>query len=187
MAQRSRREGHPTLREYCGRGRSVPDRAEAQRAGSGLLNRRPFRYRRRAAADSKRLMMNRRMRGRKEEPPILRKQADPKLKTLLEQIAKEALESSSNLADVLPKCIAWGSRRGSEALREWATHELHQRRPCGHRTSVGYRRDFATHPIPETQAGFALSRDGETKRLSSEHDVRAFGFWRELNGLNWSR
>lgn len=83
----------------------------------------------------------------------MRKQADPKLKTLLEQIEKEALESSSNLADVLPKCIAWGSRRGSEALREWATHELHQRRPCGHRTSVGYRRDFATHPIPETQAG----------------------------------
>ena len=54
----------------------------------------------------------------------MRKQADSKLKTLLEQIEEEALDSSSNLADVLRTCIAFGSRSGSETLRGWATHEL---------------------------------------------------------------
>ena len=43
---------------------------------------------------------------------------------LLDQIEQDALDSTTNLADALRKCIALGSRAGSEELRGWARREL---------------------------------------------------------------
>jgi hypothetical protein len=46
------------------------------------------------------------------------------VKSLLQQIEDDALTSTPEIADVLRKCIALGSRSGGDALRRWATHEL---------------------------------------------------------------
>ncbi len=43
---------------------------------------------------------------------------------LVTEIEKGALDSSTNLADVLRKCVALGGATGSAELRSWATREL---------------------------------------------------------------
>lgn len=43
---------------------------------------------------------------------------------LLQEIEADALDSNSDLASVLRKCVALGGATGSESLRAWATREL---------------------------------------------------------------
>lgn len=43
---------------------------------------------------------------------------------LLTEIERASLDSTSDLADVLRKCIALGGQSGSSSLREWASREL---------------------------------------------------------------
>lgn len=44
--------------------------------------------------------------------------------SLVEEIESDALDSSKSVADALRKCIALGSRAGSEELQQWASQEL---------------------------------------------------------------
>ena len=43
---------------------------------------------------------------------------------LLVEIKSGAIDSASNLPDLLRKCVALGGATGSARLREWATQEL---------------------------------------------------------------
>ncbi|GHH70393.1 AbiTii domain-containing protein [Promicromonospora soli] len=83
---------------------------------------------------------------------------------LLQEIERDALDSTAPLADVLRKCVALGGQSGSTALRDWARRELDgYRYPGAEKDLPSYRRVDAMVMID----GADLAKSVQRQQLSS--------------------